>query len=173
MKLFVLSAFLLSFLPLVSLGAETCADSAKVYKICSDQKPLLDQSIEKAKKDKKSLLVVFGADWCPWCLSLNKIFHDPKLQKKLSGKYELLEIGVYAYDSKEKIPSGFAVLEQVKKLANVTQEQKGVPLLAMINPSTGKAAFIDTEPLEKNTKTTQGHDVNKVFSALEKTQATL
>jgi thiol-disulfide isomerase/thioredoxin len=40
---------------------------AKLYDECSDQLELLSQAMQRAKKEKKTVLVVYGAEWCIWC----------------------------------------------------------------------------------------------------------
>lgn len=60
-----------------------CRDGkAKVYDECSDQQEILKTAIAKAKKEKKTLLVVLGAEWCIWC----HVF-----QKHVAGEYAKYE----------------------------------------------------------------------------------
>lgn len=173
MKLFWGILFLLSFYSISAVHAGDCDDSSKIYKICKDQAPKFTEALDRAKKNNKSLLVVFGADWCPWCVSLNKIFHSDKNKEKVSSKYEVFEVGLYAYDGREKIPSGIAILDQVKKMAQDNRKQNGIPILAVVNPAKNKAALINTGPLEKNTKTTKGHDEARVFDSIERVRSQL
>jgi hypothetical protein len=44
---------------------------------------------------------------------------------------------------------------------------EGIPVLALVNPQTGKAVIIGTEALEQNSDTHKGHDPAKVLAALD------
>ncbi len=68
-------ALLLSFSALADTPA--CDDTGKVYKACADQGAVYDKALAKAMADRKNLVVVLGAEWCPWCLSLHKILKAP------------------------------------------------------------------------------------------------
>ncbi len=160
--------FLFSF---PALSSSDCDDSGKVYKFCSNQEETYSKALEAAKAEKKKLLVVIGAEWCPWCLSLHKILGDSKLDKNFSKRFSLADIALYR--AKEKIPSGLAVQEKLKIQAGFKEKLAGIPVLAMVNPENGKTVLIDTLPLEKNTKTQKGHDAKKVLAALEKAEKNL
>lgn len=143
--------------------AQSCNDSGKIYKICSDQQAHFQSELNLHKEKGQNLVVIFGADWCPWCISLHKIMGNKKRAA--------LDIGLY--QEREKVSSGFAVLELVKAMAGEKKKLEGLPLLALINPKNGKAIFIDTEPLEKNTKKSKGHDSKKIFAALHEAEKSL
>lgn len=147
-----------------------CEDTDKVYKECASQEELYSAALEQAKVDKKTLVVVIGAEWCPWCISLHRMFHDSAvITPELGKKYSFVGIALYpAKDSKTKIPTGLAVRDKLAKQASFKGKFTGIPILAVVNPSTGKTSLIDTEPLEKNTKTSKGHDSAKVLASLAK-----
>jgi thiol-disulfide isomerase/thioredoxin len=149
--------------------AGPCQDEGKVYKVCSNQETLYAAGLERAKSAKKKLVVVVGAEWCPWCLSLHHMLNDPKFGKNFAKEYEVADIGLYR--AKEKVPSGVAVLEKLKGQAHYEKKLEGIPVMVVVNPENGKAAIIDTEPLEKNTKEKKGHDAKKVLAALETASA--
>ncbi len=72
-------AFFLSFAllgPMGAAAASSCNDSGKIYKICSDQEAAYRGKFGDAKDQNKMLVVVIGAEWCPWCLSLHKMLKD-------------------------------------------------------------------------------------------------
>ena len=173
MKLAYLSLLLLSPLPSALAAdsgkpASACNDEGKIYKVCSDQEAAYKAALERAKKAKKKLLVVVGAEWCPWCVSLHKMFGAPEtLAKDFSAKYDHVSIAAHQTTSKEKVPSGIAVLEKLKKQAKFEGQIAGIPVLALVDPKNGKTTLIDTEPLEENTATTKGHSHKKVLAAIE------
>jgi len=169
--------FLLSFLFLLVGNARAadapgaCSDTGKVYKICGDQQATFDGKLREAKGAGKMLVVVIGADWCPWCVSLDKMLKDPSFGKGFAKNFVFTNVGLY--NGKAQVPSGERILDQIKTQAHYTKKIDGIPVLAVVNPSSGKATLIDTEPLEKNTATKKGHDPAKVLAALEKASTEL
>ena len=145
-----------------------CNDEGKIYKVCADQEKLYSSAVDRAKKAKKKLLVVVGAEWCPWCVSLHKMFGAPEtLSKDFSSRYDHVSIAAHMPSSKEKVPSGIAVLEKLKKQAKFDGKIAGIPVLAVVDPKSGKTTLIDTEPLEENTATSKGHSSKKMLAAIE------
>jgi thiol-disulfide isomerase/thioredoxin len=157
---------LLSQLSLAKEEMAPCDDSEKIYKVCQDQGLLYQEALSRAKEKGKILVVVFGAEWCPWCLSLHKMLSDPKFGGAFAKKFVLSDIGLYM--GKEKIESGEGVFNKLKSRAGSGGKLEGIPVLALVNPKTGNTVMLDTAPLEKNTKTHKGHDPKKLLAALEK-----
>ncbi len=149
------------------LYAKKCVDRKKVYKVCSNQERSFKQSIYRAKKKNKLILVKFGAEWCPWCQSLHKIFHSKDFKGKYHKKFELLEVGVFHYDSKTMVDSGMHILQRLLDKNNLSKDKvEGYPFIAVVNPKTLKAIFINTGKLEDNRKG-KGHYKQKVYQALK------
>jgi thiol:disulfide interchange protein len=151
-----------------AFAKEPCDDSGQIYKVCSDQKQNFNIAMAQAKGEKKLMLVVFGADWCPWCISMHRMFTDPTNKLQLSN-YRVVEIGVYK--GRDKDPAGVRILHEVEAMAKQKKKEDGIPALAVINPTNLKATFIDTAKLEKNTPVSKGHDPEKVWKALTRAKA--
>lgn len=167
-----MKTFLLAMLSLVLLPAAfACDDADKIYKVCSDPLARYRHDEAAAKKDKKLLVVVLGAEWCPWCMSLHKMLHDPAVVGDITKSYDLSDVAMY--EGKKKLPGGLSVLKHLQKRAHDFDKKKveGIPVLAVVNPVNGKAAIIGTEPLEQNTKEHKGHDPKKVLAALDAARA--
>ncbi len=162
MKIFLL--LLLSTSP--AFAEAPCNDAGKIYRLCADQTKIYADTLARAAKEKKLAVVVLGADWCPWCQSMHKIFADPA---PYAERFVLAEIGIY--NGRDKNISGEKVLEQVMREAKLTERPKGVPMLAVVNPKTKAAVLIDTGDLEQNTKEKKGHDPKKIWAALESARA--
>lgn len=63
---------------------KNCKDGlAKLYDECGDQSKVLNSAINLAKKENKTVLIVYGAEWCIWC--------------HVFDKYIKGEIGSYEY----------------------------------------------------------------------------
>ncbi len=152
-------------------AAPACDDSGKIYKVCADQSALFAQAIVAAKKEKKLLLVAWGADWCAWCHSLHTLLDEPKFRRGRGQGFHFVDIALYT--GREPLASGQSVLERVQRMAGVKEKQKGIPLLALMNPRTKRAVFIPTEPLEENTEKTKGHSAEKVYAAIDEAREKL
>lgn len=144
-----------------------CDDTNKVYKVCGNQEEIYGAALKKAKAEKKQLVVVIGAEWCPWCLSLHHMLGDKSIvTADIAKKYSFVDVALY--QAKEKLPTGLAVQEKLKTQAGFKGKLAGIPVLAVVNPKNGKTELVDTEPLEKNTETSKGHDSAKVLAAIDK-----
>lgn len=54
------------------IDAECRNGVAKIYDECSDQAELLLEALAKADESGKTILVVYGAEWCIWCHVFDK-----------------------------------------------------------------------------------------------------
>jgi len=151
-----------------AIGATSikCDDTGHIFELCRDQGQVYSEAFHRAKAEKKTLVVIFGAEWCPWCVSLHKILGEPQFGRKLAREYVLADIAVY--QGKEKLASGESVLQKIQEQAHYTKKIDGIPILVLVNPRNKKTVILDTAPLEKNTKTRKGHDPKKVLAALKK-----
>ncbi len=126
-----------------------CADAAAAalkpnearYEICADQMAVFKSALEKARSEKRLLIVDFGATWCPWCRSLQAQWPTDKLlghkDKKLdlSSTFNVVEIGISTLHAgrMKDVASGHAVLDHVLAATNGVK-LKSVPFLAVIDP---------------------------------------
>jgi len=171
-KYFFLALFcFLSSAYLPAHGAEACDDNGQIYRVCSDQQEIFSAAVDKAMKEKKMLLLVFGAEWCPWCKSLNTMLTTDELKKTIAKDMVVAEIGLYK--NSDRLPSGDAVLKKIASLSKNKVKKDGIPVMAVYDPEKKGAFFIDTEPLEKNTKVSKGHDPKKLAAAVKKASSTL
>jgi thiol-disulfide isomerase/thioredoxin len=54
----------------------------------------IDRAIAAAKRDGKHVLLDFGADWCPDCRVLGKLFEEPAVAKTLEANFHVVRIDV-------------------------------------------------------------------------------
>ncbi len=104
------------------------------YAICADQMAVFTGALTAAAKNKKLLIVDFGATWCPWCKSLQGQFKSGALADP--AKFQVVEIAlstVTAGGKREQVVSGEAVLAVI--LAQRPDvKQRAVPFLAVVDP---------------------------------------
>ncbi len=160
LSLFILAAVSLNCIPAAALPPP-CDDSAKIYKVCSSQRKLYAEALTGAAKEKKLLLVEFGFEACPWCVSMYKILHSPGNKEKTAA-YHLIQI-----ETGNSKLDGRKVLAALRKKEPGTKLE-GFPFLALVNPVSGKTILLNTGGMEKNTASSKGHDPEKIFAALGK-----
>jgi thiol-disulfide isomerase/thioredoxin len=140
----------------------------KVYPICSDQMELTKNALAKAEKAEALVLFTFGADWCPWCISLEGILSDQKWLETLPKNMQRGAIALFR--ERKRIASGTSALDLIARMDPQLDREKlkGIPILVLVNPAEQKAIFIDTASLEKNSATQKGHDPIKLAEAIRK-----
>ena len=154
-----------------------CPVPTTAYKGCEDQVEVLKAALEEAKRQDKLLLVVFGADWCPWCRALDIMipsdeimgFKGDGFDYKARYNFAKIAVSVIAKPRNAPVPSGITLIDLVAADAGI-KKAPGIPFIAVINPKTGKVFARDTEDLENNTATTKGHHAEKVRAVLREAE---
>jgi thioredoxin-related protein len=90
----------------------------------------LDKALEKAKAEKKSVLVEFtGSDWCPPCIAMRKnVFTKKEFVEAASKKFILVELD---------FPKGNKELSEKNQPMAEKYEIEGFPTVILLD-STGK-----------------------------------
>lgn len=139
--LFFLSAFLL---PSILLSQE----SVKIYNPQADAAADLAAAIQKAKTEKKQVLIQVGGNWCPWCIRLHGFFHsNQQVDSILKADYVFVLIN---YSPENKNPDVLAKLEYPQRF--------GFPVLLVIDEKGERLHTQDTGLLELD----KGYDPEKV-----------
>jgi thiol:disulfide interchange protein len=135
-------------------GAQAVAKvpAERPYDEAADAKADVAAAVEKAKKEKKRVLVTLGANWCGWCRSLDRTFtKDEKVSAALAKAYVPVKVDVGRMTKNLDLAASWGA-----------DPKKGVPLLVVLD-GTGKAVKVqDTEVLEAG----KGHDPEKVIAFL-------
>lgn len=152
-------------------GCSTSKPSAQSsYQPCIDQMLLLSDAIAKASTQNRKLLVVFGADWCPWCRALDKSLPSADIlnHPELSGQIDVIKIATSAIinGQRVKVPGGTAVLDLVLD-TSTGDLPAGIPAFALIDPKRpGRAIVRETVSVEDNSSG-RDHDRTKVRALLK------
>ncbi len=87
----------------------------------------LDKALEKAKAEKKHVLVEFtGSDWCPPCIAMRKnVFSKKEFVDAASKKYILVEID---------LPNGDKALKEKNKPLAEKYKIDGFPTVILLTP---------------------------------------
>lgn len=155
-------------------SAAGCPFDGKAYAPCDDQMQRLATAVGTAKADGKVLLIVLGADWCPWCRSLEKLIpsadvlarKDPEFD--FAGRFAFTNIAVSALTGGKRVsvPSGIAVDDLLIGSSGAARKTQGIPYLVVLDPASGRVYHRDTGDLEDAFNVEQTHDVAKLRQAL-------
>ncbi len=88
----------------------------------------LEKAFEKAKAEKKSVLVEFtGSDWCPPCIAMRKnVFSRKEFVEAASKKYILVELD---------FPNGDKALKEKNQPYAEKYKIEGFPTVILFNPA--------------------------------------
>ncbi|MFM2423209.1 MAG: Thioredoxin-like [Pseudomonadota bacterium] len=150
-------------------GCQGAPQRPASYPPCIDQMAAFTAAVREAKAQKRVLLVVFGADWCPWCKALDKSLPSADVLEHpdLKGRIDLKKIALSAIiDGKRvSVPSGQAVLDWILD-TSTGDLPAGIPSFAIVDPSrSGRSIVRETVPFEDN-RDGRGHDPAKIRAAL-------
>jgi thiol-disulfide isomerase/thioredoxin len=122
-----------------------CPMAAKRYDACADQMALFTAALTKAREGNRKLLVVFGADWCPWCRTIDGNLPTSEYlgHTDLKGRVDVVNIAVSAAKDgrKLRLASGIAVQTLVGEQMLLDKTNGGIPFFALVDPSTDRLAI--------------------------------
>jgi thioredoxin 1 len=84
------------------------------------------QTFAEAGKEKKRVLLVFGANWCGDCYALDYGFHQPRIEPLLNANFKVLHVDVGRFDKNLDLAKKYHV-----------DLEKGIPSLAVLTPQGG------------------------------------
>ena len=115
---------------------------------------LLEAAYKKAKKEKKTVLVMFHATWCGWCHKLEAVMAKPDFKKQFEKSYVIVNVDVL--ENGEKIAQ-FENPGGRDRMAELGGEKSGLPFYAFLNDKGEKLADSNVMP---NSKTPEVKDQN-------------
>ena len=81
----------------------------KPYKADLNYPDLVIEGIEKALKENKQPLIIFGANWCPDCRIFSGTMNIPKIEKHINEKFNVLYIDVLRYEINMNLMEEFGI----------------------------------------------------------------
>ncbi len=64
---------------------------------------LIDQAVARAQREHKRIVLVFGANWCPWCRRLHQVFNmAPAVRARLRDDFVLVYIDANTRNDKKR-----------------------------------------------------------------------
>jgi thioredoxin-related protein len=154
----VLLMVLASFFSLANLWAADGKESKPpIYDPAADVKSQIASALQNAVSGGKAVLLMFGANWCPWCHRLHELFQaDAAIRRYLEDHYVLVMV-----DIGEK--KGEPLNQDVVGKYSVPVREFGYPCLAVLDSRGRVLSTQSTGVLEKG----KGHDPEKVLAFLK------
>ncbi len=74
-----------------------------VFDVGAPAGKLIADAVAQATHEDKKVLLLFGANWCPWCRRLHRaLTQDPATQTRLKQKFVLVPIDVNTRNEKNR-----------------------------------------------------------------------
>jgi thiol-disulfide isomerase/thioredoxin len=139
------------------------ADSGKseyrdIYDDEADAERDIQAALIRANKRNTRVLLIFGANWCPWCQRLHSLFQNEKTIKRfVEQHYEIVHIDLGRRERNMDIDRRYGSPNTLGIPVFVVLDQNGTPVWTQ---ETGSLEY----PADSNIK---GHDPKKVMAFLE------
>lgn len=114
-------SWLLILFLLVSCGALR-ASTEPIYDEKADAHRDISAAIANARKAKKNIVLIFGANWCGDCRALDAQMHNPELAALLAQNFEVVKVDIGRHDK------NLALAEEYK-----VPLKRGIPALAVLD----------------------------------------
>ena len=90
----ILTLIAIALMPYMGIVAQT-VPLPKVYNEKINPMTQLDQTISKASKSKKNIIVQLGGNWCIWCLRFaDFISKDAEIKSTIEENYEYIHVNI-------------------------------------------------------------------------------
>lgn len=106
-----------------TVPAAPTAGASGRYDPSRDAAADLAAALKLSAADSRPVLLDFGADWCPDCHVLDRLFRSPEVQPILSTKYHVVSIDVGAFDHNLDVAAPYVDLRR-----------SGIPALVVLGP---------------------------------------
>lgn len=126
-----------------------CQLTRATAEACTDQMARFADARASAAAAGKSLLVVFGATWCPSCKGLKTALPE-SLSDGLAARVQIVEITISTLVDRKirPVPSGEAVY-QALKVARPGFQSRAIPFIALVEPVSGRTSARNLDDLEQ------------------------
>lgn len=126
----------------------------QVYDEKLDARAAFDEALARANREHKHVLVIFGGNWCQWCLSLDDLLHeDASLRDYIAAHYVVLKVDSQAGKALDEA-WGFPT-------------RRGVPVLVFVDDKGALKHVQETISLELWNGKILGHDPHRVLGVLQ------
>jgi thiol-disulfide isomerase/thioredoxin len=121
---------------------EKCPVAASKYDPCQNQELIYSQALSQAAEKDKKLLLLFGADWCPWCISFQRFLESPVNQDLLKN-FAVANIAIF--HGRTGSPTGKSVMGKILQMGKLSAGMSDrLPGIAIVDPKNKRAVFLDS-----------------------------
>jgi len=122
-------------------GSSDVPEIERPYDEDADAQAQIDAAVASAAQDGKRVLLVFGANWCPWCRRLDWVFQNqPEVSAALTAGYHLVHVDV---GPRESSTNRAVAARYGDPISN------GLPCLVVLDDAGGVAHVQETGSLEE------------------------
>lgn len=138
-------ALLLPVVPMVAASPEYRSMGPDIFDPRTKAEDLIAQAVTRATREDKRILLLFGANWCPWCRRLQAtLTTDPAVRQKLQQKFVLVYVDANTRNDKLR---NATVLE---KFGQPTLEH-GLPVFVILDREGRQIGTRETATLAADT----------------------
>ncbi len=118
----------------------------------------IDQAIERGLEKNKHILLIFGANWCPWCRTLNRLLtRDAKIKDFVETYYEVVLIDMGFLNKN---------LDLNEKYGNPIE--LGLPAFVVLDNRGNQLVIQETVVMESKSKKRRKYQPDKVYDFLKR-----
>jgi thiol-disulfide isomerase/thioredoxin len=114
----------------------------------ADARADIRTALAASKQDGKPVLLDFGADWCPDCRVLEKLYRSPAVRSDLTSAYHLVLVNVGEFDTNLGLAAHYIDLRK-----------SGIPALAVVRD--GRTVYASNRGQFADARTMQAPEVKK------------
>jgi thioredoxin 1 len=110
----------------------------------ADARAELGRKMECARAEQKPVLLMFGANWCPWCRELDRVLTKDKSLAPLADEvFERLNVNIGDYDRNLDLAAEYG-------LTNL--DDTGIPMLVVLRPDGSLQAVKNSDDFVKGSR---------------------
>lgn len=129
-----------------------------VYDSTANAEQDIQNAIKAAKMENKRVLLMFGANWCPWCQRLHHLIEtNERVNQYLHEHYELVLVDLGKRDRNMQIDKRYG-----------SPNKLGIPVFVILDSNGNQIHTQETGALEyPKGSAKKGHDPDKVMRFLK------
>jgi thioredoxin 1 len=117
---------MVNVMALLLAGTPLLNAATQPYDEAADARREIARMLECARDERKPLLLVFGANWCPWCRKLDRLLAtDTRLSRLADAGFLRFNVDIGQYDRN---------LDLARHYGLEALDDTGIPMLVVLRP---------------------------------------
>lgn len=143
-------------------SAPVAAPAHPVYDEAADAKQQIAETVSRARKENRRVLIQWGGNWCSWCILLHDLMaSDPKIKRELMYEYDVVAIDIGKFNKNMDLAAAYGA----------DLKTSGVPYLTVLDAEGKVVANQETGSLEAKDSPKPAHEPESVLKFLTDHQA--